>query len=106
VLKFITAENKIWKALRERTAKENGVGASDRRVLVIAFIANSKLGYLTKEKRGTTPLSYGQPHCIVWGMLLLTFPLYCLGNVITFQPWVSSTFDWQLAVQPVVSTNI
>jgi hypothetical protein len=34
VLKFITAENKIWKALRERTAKENGVGASDRRVLV------------------------------------------------------------------------
>jgi hypothetical protein len=62
--------------LRERTAKENGVGASDRRVLVIAFIANSKLGYLTKEKRGTTPLSYGQPHCIVWGMLLLTFPLY------------------------------
>jgi hypothetical protein len=55
VLKFITAENKIWKALRERTAKENGVGAGDRRVLVIAFNSKPKIRLSPQRGKGDNP---------------------------------------------------
>jgi hypothetical protein len=75
-------------------------------VLVIAFNSKPKIRLSPQRGKGDNPF--------IWW----TTPLYCLGNVIANfpivlvafslekSPWVSSTFDWQLAVQPVVSTNI